>query len=58
MPQLDHVSLRIDDPGKLAVLRAIDFVEDVAALRFERRARGVNVVTLGTNAAKLMTGEK
>ena len=35
LPQLDLVALRIDDPGKLAVLRVIDLVEDVAAFRFE-----------------------
>jgi hypothetical protein len=43
LPQLDFVSLRIDDPGKLAVLRIIDLVEDVASFRFERRDHSVKV---------------
>ena len=43
LPQLDLVSLRIDDPGKLAVLRVIHFVEDVAAFRFEGRDQSVKI---------------
>src|SRR5918992_3981299 len=43
LPQFDLVSLRIDDPGKLAVLRVIDLVEDVAAFRFERRDHSVKI---------------
>ena len=43
LPQFDLVSLRIDDPGKLAVLRVIDLVEDVAAFRFEHRDHSVKV---------------
>ena len=43
LPQFDLVSLRIDDPGKLAVLGVIDLVEDVAAFRFERRDQSVKI---------------
>ncbi|HEV2669822.1 MAG TPA: hypothetical protein VGU74_01920, partial [Gemmatimonadales bacterium] len=43
LPQFDLVSLRIDDPAKLAVLSVIDLVEDVAAFRFERRDHSVKV---------------
>ena len=43
LPQFDLVSLRIDDPAKLAVLRVVDLVEDVAALRLERRDQSVKV---------------
>ena len=43
LPQLDLVSLRIDDPGKFAVLRVINLVEDVAAFRFERRDHSLKV---------------
>src|SRR5688500_7050817 len=43
LPQFDLVPLRIDDPGKLAVLGFIDLVEDVAAFFFERRYHGVKV---------------
>jgi len=35
LPQLNLVSLRINDPAKLAVLRFIDLVEDVTAFHFE-----------------------
>jgi hypothetical protein len=35
LPQLDLVSLRIDDPGKLAVLRVIHLIQDVAAFRMQ-----------------------
>ena len=43
LPQFDLASVRIDDPSKLAVLRVINLVEDVAAFRFERRDQSVNV---------------
>src|SRR3954464_11275571 len=43
LPQFDLVSLGIDDPAKLAVLRVVDLVEDVAALRLERRDQSVKV---------------
>src|SRR5215208_820036 len=43
LPQFDLVALRIDDPAKLAVLRVLDLVEDVAAFRFERRDQSVKV---------------
>ena len=36
LPQLNLVAFRIDDPRKLAVLRVIDLVEDVASFRFEQ----------------------
>ncbi|HJY85710.1 MAG TPA: hypothetical protein VKE24_02630, partial [Candidatus Acidoferrales bacterium] len=38
-----NVLERIDDPGKLAELRLIDLVEDVAAFCFERRDHSVKV---------------
>src|SRR5215216_3919222 len=44
LPQFDLVSLGIDDPAKLAVLGVVDLVEDVAALRLERRDQSVKVV--------------
>src|SRR5437868_1592458 len=43
LPQFDFVSFGFDSPGKLAVLRLIDLVEDVAAFRFERRDHRVKV---------------
>ena len=43
LPQLDFVSLRIYDPGKLAEIRVIDFVEDVATFRFERSDQCVKI---------------
>ncbi|GBF26864.1 hypothetical protein MnTg02_01906 [bacterium MnTg02] len=49
LPQLDLVSLRIDDPGKLAVLRVIDLVENVAAFRSERRDYCVKVFNAVVN---------
>ena len=43
LPQFDLVSLRIDDPGKLAVFRVIDLVEDVATLGSEGRDHRIEV---------------
>src|SRR4051794_25718781 len=43
LPQFDLVSVRVDDPPKLAVLRVIDLIEDVAAFGFERRDQSVEV---------------
>jgi hypothetical protein len=43
MPQLDSVSLRTDEPGKLAVFRVIDLAEDVAAFPSERPGHSAKV---------------
>ena len=43
MPQLDLVSLGIDDPGKLAVFGFIDLVEHVAAFCFQELDDGVKI---------------
>lgn len=43
LPQFDLVPLWIDDPSELPVLRVIDFFEDVAAFRLERRDHGMKV---------------
>src|ERR1044071_8568429 len=43
LPQLDLVSLRINDMSKLAVLRFLDTIKHVAAFRFERRDQSVQV---------------
>ena len=45
LPQFHLVSLRIDDPGKFAVFRLIDLLEDVAAFRFERPDQSVKVLS-------------
>src|SRR5690348_5674482 len=43
LPQFDHVSLRIDDPAKGAVVGLVDLVEDVAAFRLERGDQAAKV---------------
>ena len=58
LPQFDLVALRIDDPPKLAVLRVIDLVENIAAFRFERGDQSVKVLDAVVDHERGVAGSK
>lgn len=52
--QFDLVPLWIDDPGKLAAIRFIDLVDDVASYRPQRRNQGVKVFDPGSSSLRTL----